>query len=136
MAPEDLLARLAVTLREDIGPAVGESYPRTQAFMASVVLEKLSRQIGLAPVHAAADRLDRAALAADLAGLVADTDPPPVREAVAHLAAEDSNASICAVIEALYAARPDLGPDRFDLLLGRVRRTSRSQLDRQLAYAT
>jgi hypothetical protein len=39
MEPEQLLERLATTLRRQIGPAVAEPYPRTQAFMASVVLE-------------------------------------------------------------------------------------------------
>jgi tetratricopeptide (TPR) repeat protein len=38
-----LLRRIAQTLRESIGPAVEAEYPRTQAFMAAVVLQKLGR---------------------------------------------------------------------------------------------
>ena len=65
MAPDELLARLSSTLRHDIGPAVVEPFPKTQAFMASVVLEKLSAQIRLAPAHTTAEAADMAALACD-----------------------------------------------------------------------
>jgi hypothetical protein len=40
--PPELLGRLATTLREEIGPSVNGGYPRTQAFMAAVVLEKVA----------------------------------------------------------------------------------------------
>ena len=40
MSPDELLRRLAQTLKHEIAPAVGEAYPKTQAYMASVVLEK------------------------------------------------------------------------------------------------
>jgi len=134
MAPDELLARVAVTLRRDIGPAVGEPYPKTQAFMAAVVLEKLAGQLRLAAEHAEAEQRDRAALVADLAALVEPGDPPAVQAAVEALAAEPGPAPVCRLIEALYAAN-DLPAERFELLLGRVRAASRARLDRQLAYA-
>lgn len=135
MAPDELLGRLSSTLRHEIGPAVGETYPRTQAFMASVVLEKLSGQLRRAEAHRAADAADFAALADDLAAAVGEADPPALRDAVAALAATPGPGAASALVQALYAGRDQLGADRFDQLLGRVRTTSRARLDRQLEYA-
>jgi len=70
MSPGKLLERIAATLRRDIGPAVGAAYPRTQAFMAAVVLQKLGRQLALAEAHGAADAAEMKALIADLPGWV------------------------------------------------------------------
>ena len=51
MNPDQLLERIATTLKRDIGPAVLGDYPKTQAFMAAVVLQKLGRQLGLLHMH-------------------------------------------------------------------------------------
>jgi hypothetical protein len=67
MKPADMLQRIAKTLRDDVGPAVDEEYPKTQAFMAAVVLQKLGRELALAEEHRAADTADLRALADDLA---------------------------------------------------------------------
>ena len=77
LAPDQLLERIARTLKKDIGPAVGEDYPKTQAFMASVVLQKLAGQLRLADEHAAASQRDLQELAQDLEPLTASQDPPP-----------------------------------------------------------
>ena len=61
--PDELLERLARTLKKEIGPAVGDAYPKTQAFMAAVVLQKLAGQLRLADEHAAASQRDLQALA-------------------------------------------------------------------------
>jgi hypothetical protein len=135
MAPDELLGRLSSTLRHEIGPAVGDTYPRTQAFMASVVLEKLAGQLRRSEAHRAADAADFAALADDLGAAVGEGDPPGLREAVAALAATPGPAAASRLVEALYAGRDALGPARFEQLLGRVRATSRARLDRQLQYA-
>jgi len=42
VTPDELLDRIATTLREQIGPTVGEPFAKTQAFMAAVILAKLS----------------------------------------------------------------------------------------------
>ena len=42
LAPDELLERIVRTLKADIGPAIEEAYPKTQAFMASVVLHKIA----------------------------------------------------------------------------------------------
>jgi hypothetical protein len=133
--PEALLEHIAGTLRHEIGPAVGESFPKTQAFMASVILEKLARQFRLAGVHAQADRDDRAALVHDLQAHVQAATPSRVRDAVTALT-DGEDAALSGLVEALYATRDDLGAERFDLLITRVRRTLRARLDRQLEYAS
>lgn len=76
----DLMARIASTLRHEVGPAVEGEYPKTQAFMASVILERVSRQLAYAEVHDRDERADRAELNAGLADLVADA-PATVRDA-------------------------------------------------------
>jgi hypothetical protein len=136
--PEQLLERLSTTLRRQIGPAVTEPFPRTQAFMASVILEKLARQLRTAAGDAEADRADRRVLTEDLRALAGPTPPPRLARALAD-AAESSDASagaaLAAIVDALYAERDQLGPERFEQLLARVRRTLRARLDRQVAYA-
>ena len=136
MQPEELLERMARTLRSDIAPAIADPYPKTQAFMASVILEKLARQLRLADAHARADREDQAALVDDLARLVGSATPPRLADALKKQAADEGAAALGQLVEALYAERDELGPQRFDELLGRVRRTLRARLDRQLEYAS
>lgn len=147
MAPEELLARLAVTLRREIGPAVAEPFPKTQTFMASVILEKLSAQLRLAEAHARAEQSDLAALVADLSVALSpdgphgtdgpETPAPPaaVQEAVARLRDGGGAHALSQLVAALYQERASLGADRFDALLGRVRQTLRARIDRQLEYA-
>ena len=139
MHPDELLERIAATLRNEIGPAVGDSFARTQAFMASVILEKLARQIRLADAHTQAEQADRTALADDLEVLMQNAFPQSgadrSRDAIAGVRA-GSDAELCAVVEALYADRDVLGTNLFDALLGRVRTTLRDRLDRQLEFAS
>ncbi len=136
MTDADLLQRIAQTLRQDIGPAVDAEYPRTQAFMAAVVLQKLSRHLGVAGDHAAAETADLAALLVDLRSLVPDDDgPATVRVALDGLAEARDTAALCRLIEALYAARAALGEARFSALLARIRQTLRKSIDRRMTVA-
>ena len=135
MSPDELLRRIAQTLKQEIGPAVLEAYPKTQAFMASVVLEKLARQLELAPAHRAAERAEVAALVNDLNAFFASGAPAGVAAAIAGLASEPNSIGLNAVVEALYAASGELGTDRFEQALGRVRQTLRAGVDRQMVYA-
>jgi hypothetical protein len=135
MSPDELLRRLAQTLKQEIGPAVLEAYPKTQAFMASVVLEKLARQLELAPAHAAAEAADAAALVVDLTALLANSAPTGVAAAIAGLTSAPNSSGLNALVEALYAARGELGVERFEQALGRVRQTLRAAVDRQMVYA-
>ena len=145
MNRSDLLARMARLLKREIGPAVEADYPKTQAFLGAVVLEKMSAELRLADAHTQAGAADRVALVADLDGdLDADLDPDladapdSVREAFAALAENGANggdAALCAFIEALYGDRDALGRERFDRLLGRVRQDLRRGIDRRMEIA-
>ena len=130
----DLLLRIAETLRQEIAPAVVAEYPKTQAFMAAVVLQKLGRQVALAAEHARAARADLDALIGDLTTSVADGEGELPR-AVAHLAQSRNAAALCGLIETLYASRGALGEPRFEELLARVRRTLRADIERRMEYA-
>ena len=136
MTDSDLLQRIAELLRKAIGPAVEAEYPRTQAFMAAVVLQKLGRQLALADEHGTAEAADLAALLEDLRALSPKaTTPAAVGAAIEALAEARGNTGLCALVEALYTARPALGDARFTTLLERVRRTLRRSIDRRMAVA-
>lgn len=135
MTPSDLLGRLATTFKTEIGPAVEAEFPRTQAFLSAVVLQKIAGQLRLAEEHAAAEAEACAALISDLKSMLDGVSPP--QSLVAALADIEGNrdAGQCAFIEALYATRAALGEARFEALLGRVRATMRATLNRRLEYA-
>ena len=136
MNADQLLERIATTLKRDIGPAVEGEYPRTQAFMAAVVLQKLGRQLGLEAMHRAADEADLMALLDDLrAEAERAALPPGVAAALARLAGEHGDDALCALIAALYEHRAALGDARFEALLGRVRKNLRASIDRRMVYA-
>lgn len=131
-----LLARIAETLRHEIGPAVTADYPKTQAFMAGVVLQKLGRQLALADAHRAAEAADVLALREDLERLAAAGPlPSEVAAALGRLERAVRVADLCPLIAALYAHRASFGDQRFAILLGRVRQTLRADIDRRMDYA-
>jgi hypothetical protein len=131
----ELLERMAATLRQDIGPAVTGAYPRTQAFMAAVVAEKVARQLALAPAHERADAADLVQLFANLdAVLRGASTVPAVRTVVREGVTQSTVANLCRLIEALYAHRTELGAS-FDTALGLVRTALRARVDRQMEYA-
>ena len=138
LAPDALLERIARTLKKEIGPAVEAVSPKTQAFMASVVLQKLAGQLRLADEHAAAGRRDLQELATELAGELdtASVDTPPSLRAAVHTVRHDlDTASVSGLIETLYATRSELGEERFASLLSRVRTQLRARIDREMVYA-
>jgi len=132
----ELLQRIAQTLKQHIGPAIDAEYPRTQAFMAAVVLEKLGRHLGLVDEHAAAETADLEVLLADLRRLLENVNvPATVSAAIDTLAQTRDTAALCRLIEALYVARALLGEVRFAALLGRIRQTLRRSIDRRMQVA-
>ncbi len=136
MNESELLARVAATLKSEVGPAVTEVQPKSQAFMAAVVLQKLSQQLAVQRQHHAAAAADLASLLSDLSHLLAAAETPAaVADAMATLAREKDTASLCAFITTLYAERQPLGEQRFTELLGRVRVTLRRDIDRRMEYA-
>ncbi len=134
MKPDDLMVRIAGVLRHTVGPQVGDEFSRTQAFMAAVVLEGLSGQLGSAYQRDGVDESDAAALERDLMELLGDQPFPTLRAAIG---ASDfsTDAGLGAVISMLWAQRAALGIDRFEVLLGWVRVTLRARLDRELEYS-
>ncbi len=136
MEPHELLARLAVTVRTDIAPAVGDGFARTQAFMAAVILDKLARQLERADAHAAAERVETAALVADLAALLGPHDLPELRAATVALGDGPVRAGLAEVVAAVHRARPELGDERTDAMLARIRTVLRARVDRELEVAS
>ncbi len=136
LAPDALLERIARTLKKDIGPAVDAAYPKTQAFMAAVVLQKLAGQLRLADEHAAASQRDLHELGEELSQLTASNAiPAPLAEALRTLRQDLDTASVSGLIETLYATRSELGERRFASLLSRVRTRLRARIDREMVYA-
>ncbi|MDH3679379.1 MAG: hypothetical protein OEV40_05440 [Acidimicrobiia bacterium] len=133
MHTAELLARLAAALRTEIGPAVEGEYPRTQAFMAGVILERVSRELALDAQHAAAAAADGTALRADLDPVLA-AGPPPVRVALDRWAeAACAIHALTPLIEALYAWGPD-EPAAVDAL-ALIRPVLRRDIDRRMEIA-
>jgi len=136
MTHAELLRRIAQTLKQGVGPAIEAEYPKTQAFMAAVILQKLGRELELEGAHRAGEATDLDALLDDLRGLLrAGETPGGVTAAVEGVARARDAAALCALIEMLYASRAELGAARFDALLGRVRQTLRASIDRRLDSA-
>jgi hypothetical protein len=136
MTEDELLQRLSQTLRKEIGPAIEVEYPKTQAFMASVVTQKLGRQIGLARAHETAEADDFNSLLSDLQELTNSTSKTTkLGGAIAAFDRERTKVELCQVIEALYSERAEIGEAQFSSLLARVRVCLRSSIDRQMEYA-
>ena len=133
----ELLERIARTLREEVAPAVVGEYPKTQAFMAAVVLQKLSRELDLAPEHRAAHEAELRELCADLrAAIAAAPVSCEIMAALDTFGASADDVTLSLLIESLWAARDALGTERFAALLARIRTTLRAQIDRRLEVAT
>jgi hypothetical protein len=123
----NLINEIVVSLREVIAPAIAEQYPKSQAYMAAVILEFVARQVEERSdveeqKHAAMMELMR-----DLARL------PQVAKLVRadHL----SEAGLCDLIEHLYSARATLGEETFVAANRRIRETLRALLDAELKIA-
>jgi len=130
----DLLAGMAELLKGEIAPAVSDAYPKTQAYLGAVVLQKIAAELRLAEVHGQAEAAEREALLAELEADLRDA-PDTVISAYAALRT-GGDAALCAFIESLYANRDRLGQDRFDALLGRVRQDLRRSIDRRMEIAS
>lgn len=128
----ELLARLSRTIRHEVAPDVAEEYTKTQAHMASVILDKLAKQLALGPAHAAAEQSDLAQLHRDLTGPLA-TAPPAVTRAAEAAAAQGTVAALGPLIEALY--RWGLDTEQASDALSRIRAVLRHDIDRRMEIA-
>lgn len=128
IAAHELLKEVIASLRNVIAPAIADPYPKSQAYMAAVILEFVSRQVE--ERHDIDDEKTHALnnLFHDLTSLLAGKDP-----AVANT--PDPEARLCRFIEWLYAEKERLGPETFTAANQRVRVALRQLLDQELKIA-
>ncbi|MGH7840246.1 MAG: hypothetical protein ACREQD_03555 [Candidatus Binataceae bacterium] len=124
---KQLLNEIAASLRGVIAPALAEPYPKTQAYMAAVILEFVARQVDERVDIADGKQAAIAALRGDLARLDG--------KRLAAADAELSEAGLCQLIERLYAERERLGEATFNSANRLVRETLRKLLDQELTVA-
>ena len=135
MTPSDLLERLAQTLKGELGPNIEGEYPRTQAYLGAVVLQKLAGQLRQETVDAAAALSEAGQLQADLQELLRDQAHPEALTVALSDLSTGGDAALCHLIELLYRERDALGKETFDRLLARVRQNLRQAIDRRMVYA-
>jgi hypothetical protein len=120
-----MLEEVIASLRGVVAPAIPAPYPRTQAYMAAVILEFLARAIE--------ERSDVAdAKKRSIERLFADIRQLGVVTPAEMLGGDDGESRLAKLIEALYADRERLGEARFAAASQRVRRTLRDLLDEDL----
>jgi predicted transcriptional regulator len=128
IAARRMLEEVIASLRGVIAPAISAPYPKTQAYMAAVILETLSRAIEERSDLAEARKRSIEQLFADLGELGAGvSEALPDREDEARLAR---------LVEVLYTDRERLGEERFAAANRRVRQTLRDLLDADLKIAS
>jgi hypothetical protein len=120
-----MLEEVIASLRDVIAPAVTAPYPKTQAYMAAVILEFLARAIDERSDVAEAKKRSIERLFADIRELGVVT-PAEMQ------GGSDGESRLAKLIEALYADRERLGEARFTTANQRVRQTLRDLLDEDL----
>jgi hypothetical protein len=124
---KQLINEIVTSLRQVIAPAVAEPYPRSQAYMAAVVLEFVMRQ-----VEERSDIEERKH--AVMLDLLRDLSELPQVNRLLH-GDHLSEAGLCELIEHLYAERRSLGEETFAAANRRVRQALRELLDQELKIA-
>lgn len=124
---KQLLEEVIGSLRNVIAPAIAEPYPKSQAYMAAVILEFVSRQVEERGDLAGAKLRIYATLFEDLAAM------PGLGEIARG--GGDPDKRLCEVIDQLHAERARLGEATFTAVNDRIRRALRSLLDQDLKIA-
>lgn len=123
-----LLEEVVASLRNVIAPAIAEPYPKSQAYMAAVILEFVSRQVEERPdideekTHTLND-------------LFHDMSSVLVGKEFSSSNTPDQEACLCRLIEWLYSEKDRLGPEAFAAANQRVRAALRQLLDQELKVA-
>ena len=123
-----LLEEVVASLRNVIAPAIAEPYPKSQAYMAAVILEFVSRQveerndIDEEKTHTLND------LFHDVTSLLPGKAPAVVNT-------PDQEARLDRLIEWLYTEKDRLGSETFAAANQRVRVALRQLLDQELKVA-
>lgn len=122
-----MLLEVITSLKNVIAPAIPEPYPKTQAYMAAVILEMVARSLE--------DRRDLAeAKDGAVAALVAELGALGI--AVPSAAAgDDAERHVGRMIVALDADRGRLGEETYGAAKQHVRRALRVLLDQDLQVA-
>ena len=128
LSVQRFLAEVIGSLRNVIAPAIADPYPKTQAYMAAVILEFVSRQVEERSDLAMAKEQALNSLFEDLAELLRG-------KALVERHGEEQEARLCQVIEQLYAERDRLGEEVFTAANRRVRQALRQLLDQDLKVA-
>jgi hypothetical protein len=124
---KQLLNEIATSLRTVVAPALAEPYPKTQAYMAAIILDFIARQVD--------ERSD-----------IADNKRASLIELFRELGTLDRNntlsedvapteAGLCRLIERLYVHREQLGGAAFTTANRLVRDALRKLLDQELTIA-
>lgn len=132
LEPSELLRRLSVGLKTEIGPNIDHEYTRTQAFMASVILERVSRQVEFGPRHSEAEAADMAQLHTELAVVLANA-PLDVAQRRDEAAQTATVSALGPLVEALYrwgSEQPEV-----TAALGVIRPALRADIDRRMEIA-
>ena len=135
LPPDELLNRIATSLKREIGPAINEAYPKTQAFLAAVVLEKLAEQLKCEQEHKQKEYTEIATLSRDLKEVEKEDWPLELRHAITRVSKELNLISINFLITTLYEKRSAFEEEVFNTLLNRVRKFLRSRIDRAMEYS-
>lgn len=128
LSAQRLLEDVIHSLRTVIAPAIPEQFPKSQAYMAAVILEFVSRQVQ-----------DRGDIAAQkqriLRGLRGELSELPEAAGLVDKSDDLTEADLSRLIEALYSAKSRIGDDAFSAINQRVRHALRQLLDEELKVA-
>src|SRR5580693_6420291 len=115
-----LINEIVTSLREVIAPAIPDPYPKSQAYMAAVILEFVARQVE--------ERHDiEEGKHSSLMELMRDLSKFPELSQVIR-ADHLSEAGLCELIEHLYSRRGTIGEETFLAANRRIRLTLRALL--------
>ena len=127
LAAHHLLKEVIASLRNVIAPAVTDPYPKSQAYMAAVILEFIARQVEERSDSSKAKEHVLDDLFSDLRLLITDKVPSSKDP--------DQEARLCRLIEWLYTEKDRLGPEAFTAANQKVRTALRQLLDQELKIA-
>ncbi|MBI3245728.1 MAG: hypothetical protein HYZ50_04375 [Deltaproteobacteria bacterium] len=128
LTAHQLLNEIVASLRNVIGPAIPDPYPKAQAFMAAVILEFVSRQVEERHDITAEKETILNSTFHDLSTVLSG-QPFPSETGL------DQEARLSRLIEWLYGEKDRLDPEAFNAANQRVRTALRALLDQELKIA-
>lgn len=123
-----LLEEIIASLRNVIAPAIADPYPKSQAYMAAVILEFVARQVEERHDIDEEKKHTLSNLFHDLSAVLAGHSLLSASDA-------DYEARLCRLIEWLYSEKARLGPEAFAVANQKVRAALRQLLDQELKIA-